>query len=155
MLEHAVLLLQPSNVLGRREILAGDTGEPIGYAQWRTPTGRLPWLGRGVFEVHEREDDPLLCSVRRCWSLLPWYEVCDAEDHRVGRILGSILRDRQEHRCAVRCPDGPGQVVYQTPAGQRLARVDRDRSGDRLTFESIIDHEPFVKMLLLGAVLLG
>ncbi len=114
-----------------------------------------PAAGRGVLEVHELEDEPLLCLVRRCWTLLPWHEVCDAECHRIGRMLGPVLQDRDERRCAVRCPDGPGQSVFQTPEGLLLARVDQEQEGARLTFETVIEKEPFVKMLLLGAVLLG
>ncbi len=100
------------------------------------------------------EDEPLLCTVQRCWTLLPWFEVCDAEDNTVGRVIGPVLEDREEQRCALLCPDGPGQEVFQTPGGLLLARLEREPEGDRLTFEAVIEREPFLKMLLLGATLL-
>jgi hypothetical protein len=154
MLEHPVLLVRPVDAAGRREVLVVDTGDPAGYARWRSPGRWRQWLTQGVLEVHELEDDPLLCTVRRCWTLLPWYEVRDADEHRIGRMLGSVLQDREDQRCAQRCPDGPGQSIFQGPTGLLLARVDREKEGTRLTFESVIEWEPFVKMLLLGAVLL-
>src|SRR5262245_15441402 len=106
MLEHAVLLLRPRVASGRREIRAGDTGDPAGYARWQNPEGWRRWLGRGVLEVHELEDEPLLCTVRRCWTLYPWYEVRDAEEHQVGRLLGAVIEDAEQRRCARRCWDG-------------------------------------------------
>lgn len=155
MLEHAVLLIARDKASSRREILAADRGEPIGYALWHVPRGWCRFLGRSVLAVHEREDDPLLCTIRRSWSLLPWYEVRDADDQRIGRMLGPVVQDGEEQRLALCCADGPRQALFQTPTGIPLARLEREQEADRLTFEAVIEKEPFMKMLLLGAVLLG
>ena len=146
---------RPGDATGRRAILAADTGEPTGHARWQAPAGWWRFLVRGVLQVRELEDEPLLCLVRRRWTLLPWYEVCDADEQRIGRILGPVLQDRDARRCATRCSDGPGQISFQTPEGILLARVDREPEGDRLTFETVIEKEPFVKMLLLGGGVAG
>lgn len=153
MLEHAALLVRPGDASGRRLILVADSGELAGFARWRTGGGwRL--LGPAVLEVREHEDEPLLCTLRRCWTLLPWYEVRDAEDHRIGRTLGAVIEDRDDCRFAVRREEGPGQCTFQSRDGTPLAQLSAETEGLRLTFAGIIEREPFVKMLLLGAVLL-
>jgi hypothetical protein len=108
-----------------------------------------------VVEVREWEDEPLLCSVRQPWEQLPWYEVLDALDQRVGRVLGTVLQDNRDQFLAVCCPRGRGLALVQTPGGLVLAQLTSEREGSRLTFAPFVAREPFLKMLLLGAALLG
>jgi hypothetical protein len=154
MLEQAALLLRPCAPSGRCVITAGD-GAVVGFAGWRHP-GRRWWrrLLPAVLEVREQEDEPLLCTLSRCLTLLPWYEVRDAEGHRVGRLLGSLIEDCHERRCAVRRDDPAGTSRFEGPDGCCLGRLSPDADGLCLTFDRAVEQEPFVKMLLLAAALL-
>jgi hypothetical protein len=151
MLEHSALLLRPPDGSGRGPILVADTGAAAGHTIWWSKRLALP--GRGIVQVHEQGDEPLLCTVFRRWSPLPWYEVYDAEDRRVGRVLGSVFQDQQDRLTAIRCPGGAGQVVIQSVAGPLLAQLRQETDGTWLTFAAAAAQEPFVKMLLLAAAL--
>jgi hypothetical protein len=157
MLEQRELLLPPA-AAPRRPILAGDSGAAVGFACWRpadsVPWWRRPW--RRVLEVHEQEDEPLLFTVRRCWTLLPRREVRDADGWRVGTLLGPLLEDDRGHRLAVRTWEAErGAGVFRSRRGVALAWAAPEGDALRLTFADAVADEPFVKMLLLGAALCG
>jgi hypothetical protein len=156
MLEEPVLLLGPSDTLMTRAVVSA-AGAPLGWARWRAPgPWWRRWLTRRVLEVHEHEDDPLLFTVRRCRTILPWHEVRDADGRRVGFLLGGRVGDRAGQRVAVRQRLGDGETqVFRTPDGRTLAEVSGDEGGLRLSFAPAVAHDPFAKMLLLAAVLLA
>ncbi len=95
-----------------------------------------PWwrvFGRDVLAVHEHEDEPLLFTVRRAWSLLPRREVRDADGQRVGSLLGRLVQDRYgQTLAAVQCGEDGG--VFRSPQQRTHGRVDRDgrRAAHRL-----------------------
>ena len=155
MLEGRELLLRPPDAGQVRAIMAADTGAAAGSARWRSPSGPRwrRWLGRRVLEVREAEDEPLLFTVRRCWTLLPRYEVRDADGVRLGFLVGPWVLDEWGLRRAVRRNEG-GAASFESPRGERLAEVRAEGGGRRVRFGDRLDGEPLVKMTLLAAELL-
>jgi hypothetical protein len=156
MLEESELLLRPRNGSALRAIVAADSGKPLGFARWN-PAERRPWwrwLVPGTLEVREQEDESLLFTLRRAWTLLAWYEICDADGVLLGRVIGRVVQDHEQRCFAVhQSEEQPGRTAFVSPAGLRLARLKNDADGIRLTFATEIEDEPFLKMLLLGAAL--
>jgi hypothetical protein len=156
MLEQPVLLLRPRKTSRRQAIVAADTGEPLGFARWPAGAENLWWplSGRPVLAVHEHEDEPLLFSVYRCWSLLPRREVCDADGHHVGILAGPQVRDRFGRRLAVLHREANRRTAsFLSPDGRSLGRVTAGADGVRVAFGPEVAGDPFAKMLLLAAAL--
>jgi hypothetical protein len=153
-LERKSLLLARRDSTGRRAILDADDATPVGSCQRRRRAGWWSSFTRPVVEVHEQQDDSLLFSVRRCWSLFSWYEVWDADDRAIGWHGGPLLLSRTGRRMAVREDEtGAGTSSYLAQNGKALARLNWQGDDVRLSFEDEIADEPFVKMLLLAAAL--
>jgi hypothetical protein len=154
MLEQRVLVVCPAEG-GLRPIVA-ETGLPLGYAWWRPR--RAPWwrLRPAVLAVHEQEDEPLLFTIRRWWPFLPWRELRDAEGRRVGYLRAGRIADRIGRLMARREKAAEnGACFFRFRDGRALAEVAVSEEGLRLAFAPAVEHDPFAKMLLLGAVLLG
>jgi hypothetical protein len=150
MLEQRVLLLRPREASASQAIVDGDTGAPLGSARWETEANGF-WrrrFGRAVLAVHEHEDEPLLFTIRRAWSLLPRREVRDADGHFVGSLLGRLVQDRYGQTVAA-LQNG----VFRSPQQRPLAELTSSADGLRVSFRADIAGEPFVKMLLLAAAL--
>ena len=156
MLEHRVLLVRPRSASGVRAIVDADSGKPLGFARWQTEAPRCWWrpFARSTLAVHEHEDEPLLCTIRHAWGLLPRCVVCDADGYPVGScsFTGRIIRDRYGRPLAAF--HGEGGTV-RSPTQRVLAEWTTAADGLRLTFRDDIAGEPFVKMLLLSACLVG
>jgi hypothetical protein len=150
MLEHRVLLVCRRSSPAVQPIVDGDNGAALGYARRQPETSHFwrRFFGGDVLEVHEQEDDPLLFTVRRAWSLLPRRDVFDAEGQPVGSFLGRLVHDRHG-RPVASLLDG----VFRSPYQRVLAELTVTTDGLRLTFGDDITGEPFVKMLLLAATL--
>ncbi|HTU89653.1 MAG TPA: hypothetical protein VMF69_06110 [Gemmataceae bacterium] len=151
MLEHRILLVRSRTpVPAVRDIVDGDSGAVLGYARWEPEPA--PWwrrlFGQGVLAVHEQEDEPLLLTIQRAWSLLPRRQVCDAEGQPVGALLGRLIHDRYGRLLAA-LENG----VFRAPDRRALAELSATAEGLRLTFSDDVAGEPFVKMLLLAAAL--
>jgi hypothetical protein len=153
MLEQRVLLLLPACDSATRAIVSADSGAPQGFAQWRPRKGAWWRLRPAVLAVHEDEDAPLLFTVRRWLALLPWREVRDAEGRRIGFLFGKWLSNRLGRRLARVERLDEGAYAFRQPNGRLLGEVRLGPEGARLTFASEVEHEPFVKMLLLAAAL--
>jgi hypothetical protein len=151
LLEQAVLLLDPPRPDGLR-LLRALSGQPVGFARPR----RRPWWCRWlppILAVHEQDDEPLLCTVRRRLALLPWREVLDADDEMVGTIALPWLMDRWS-RPAVEVRLGPpGKGVFLSLSGEELAEWTTPRGAMRLDIRESARNDPFLKMLLLAALL--
>jgi hypothetical protein len=156
MLEHHALLICCAAPSGMRRIVDADSGAPLGHARWEHP--RRPWwcpISRSVLAVHEYEDEPLLFTVRRCWSLLPRREVLDAEGASVGFLVGPLVYDCHGRQVAMRHKEiGATVHSYCTPYQRTLMEVSCVPKGGRLAFSTNIAGEPFLKMLLLAAALM-
>jgi hypothetical protein len=154
MLEHRVLLVRPRSASGMRAIVDGDSGKPLGFARWETgpPHSWRRLFTRTTLAVHEHEDEPLLCTIRRAWGLLPRCVVRDAEEHPVGScsFMGRIIRDCHGRLLAAfHSEDG----TVRSPTRRVLAEWTATADGLRIVFRDDIAGEPFVKMLLLCAAL--
>jgi hypothetical protein len=158
MLEHHVLLVRsrtasPTGATPEpqvRAIVDGDSGAVLGSARWETEPS--PWwrrmFSRSLLAVHEQDDEPLLFTIRRAWGFIPSREVCDADGHTVGTLIGRIIHDRHGRPLAV-LKNG----VFHDAGQHTLAELSSTPEGLRLTFGNGIAGEPFVKMLLLAAAL--
>ncbi len=88
MLEQQTILLFPPKSTRRWSIVHGDNRAPLGWAHW---TGG--YLSGHVLEVREQEEDPLVFTVRRAWSVLPRRLIHDAEGRYIGAVLGSRVEN--------------------------------------------------------------
>lgn len=156
MLEHRVLLVRPGSVSGVRAIVDGDSGKPLGFARWDMETPRCWWraFARPALAIHEHEDEPLLCTVRRAWGVLPRSVVRDADGQPVGScsFTGRLIRDRYGRNLAA-FHDADGTL--RSPTQRVLAELMTTEDGLRIAFDDVVAGEPFVKMLLLSACLVG
>lgn len=135
LLEQAVLLVRAE---ARRRVLLSAAGEVVGHAGWR----RDGWF-RWVLEVHEQDQSPLVCTIRRRLAWPSRREVRDAEGELVGFLTPGLILDRWE-RVALRFRDG----CFVGDHGLVLARW----CGERLELLDGVRHDPFAKMLLVAAV---
>ena len=155
MLEHATLLLRPADPSAAQAVADADTGAPLGFSR-RRPAGPWErWLGGGVLEVHEQEDDSLLCIIRRGWLRPHCRLVCDADGLGVGLVRGRRLEDRHGRLVGLRWPDAGGLgAVFRDPAGHALATLRPGRDGLAVCFTDAAG-DPFLRMLVLAASLQG
>jgi hypothetical protein len=135
LLEQAVLLVRAE---ARRRVLLSAAGEVVGHTAWR----RDGWFGWAL-EVHEQDQSPLVCTIRRRLAWPPRREVRDAESELVGFLAAGLILDRWE-RVAIRLRDG----CFVADHGLVLARW----CGERLELLDEVRHDPFAKMLLVAAV---
>jgi hypothetical protein len=150
MLEQRVLLVRPRTASALQAIVDGESGAPLGFVHWKAETPSFWWrlFGGCVLAVHEHEDEPLLFTLRRAWSLLPRREVRDAEDQPVGSLFGRLVHDRFGRPVAA-LQDG----LFRSPRRRILAELATTPEGLRIAFSPDIAGQPFVKMLLLAAAL--
>src|SRR5262245_8696869 len=141
MLEQDVLILPAGD---RGEALTGSPagraivapgGRPLGRARWVRPgTGRgWGWWRRAVLEVREHEDEPLVFTLRRCWTLAPWYEVRDADERTVGYLIGPLVQDRYLNKLALRRREG-ADSQFVGVGRCCLARVRPGPEGTQVQF---------------------
>lgn len=148
LLEQTTLRLLPGEDAGRR-LLHGDRG-PVGDARW---TGSGWWRGWPVLEVREVFDTPLVFTVCRT-GLLPRWQVCEAEGDCVGYLGRSAVFDRWGRIVLTRQVTAGQGLLRDALDRSDLARWTRGEAGVTLTFLPLARHDPYVKMMLLAAVLL-
>jgi hypothetical protein len=156
MLEQDELLIQPPDERGRWLIVASSAGEVAGYA---TLLPRPGWwaelLVPVVMAVRESGDEPLLLTLRRRWLLSAWHEVREAEEQRVGRVLGPVIQNASLIPCAYHRQEREGTARIENVQGATLARLHRHKMGLSLVFEPTLEEDPFLKMLLLASALVN
>jgi hypothetical protein len=149
MLEQQVLLVRPCTASAKQAIVDGESGMPLGFVRWKDELTSSWWpFGRCLLAVHEHEDEPLLFTLHRAWSLLPRREVRDAENQPVGSLFGRLIHDRFG-RPLGSLQDG----LFLSPRRRLLAELKITPEGLLLSFSPDIGGQPFVKMLLLAATL--
>jgi hypothetical protein len=158
MLEQPALLIRaPSQSAGptRQDIVHAESGTRVGFVRWQ-PTGWswLRWLVPPLALVHEVEDEPLLFTLQRVWSLEPRWEVRDADGHLVGSIAREFLLDRYGRCLAlVERTGDPARIRFRSPEGQELGQLARQGSEARLEFALPPEGDPFAKMVMLATAL--
>jgi hypothetical protein len=153
MLEQQLLVLRLQPTATSQTVVEAGTGAPLGFSRWRKARTWFQRLFVGdVLEVHEHEDEPLLFTVRRCWSFAARSLVWDADDMPVGVLDGTQLLDRLGRLFSVRQREGD-RVVFRTTTGCTVAEASPMAETVRLSFHSVVENQPFAKMLLLAAVL--
>lgn len=160
-----------------QEIADAETGQPQGYVYQTAPTSWWRrWLGPTVLAIHEADEEPLVCSLRRGWPLSATWEVCDADGNPLGLLhppLFPRVRARQPLLLISSFPESvPGRdrgiLAFLRPddgvefggrfldaQGGLLAQTDHSAAGHRLSYMARLEGEPILKMLLLAAVVSG
>ncbi len=161
MLEAASLLISPWQPDGGRSpgwsrpIADARTGASLGKACLAAPAGGawLDWLRGRRVEVLETDDAALLMTLARPWGLSRRWEVYDAEERRVGTIYPAFLLDGEGEHRAVIDGRGRGGKVFGA-AGELLAEYGPAAGrATQLAFAASLEPNPFLRMLLLAAVL--
>jgi hypothetical protein len=161
MLEQPTLLLHPwspASAPGPTRAITDPTdGRLLGTVRWTVPPARswFGWLRRPTLAVHESEDEPLVFTVRRLWSLAPRWEVSDADGHPV-----AILRRDWILTCFGDClawiqRESSHVARFCGPDGREVAQWHLSGGTQRLVFGLDIQEEPFIKMAVLGLVVCG
>lgn len=149
MLEACQLLIRDG--AKTRPIVDAASAAPLGFARWARPRS---WWQRGpLLEVREQQDSPLLFTVQRSWFPERSFQVRDAEGRVVGSVIGLYVKDRRGQRVARLCPEGDGGV-FKNGLNRELASWSIKTAGRELRFRDEVWTEPFIKMLLLAAVLI-
>ncbi len=120
---------------------AGGTGDLRGW----------PW---SILAIHEQEQSPLVCTIRRRFTFAARREVRDAEGELVGVLAGQWIRNRWE-RAVIRLEALGGRSC--PPRYQRAVAgaVLGEQGRPLLEFLPGVQHDPFAKMMLLAAVVVG
>jgi hypothetical protein len=159
MLERQTLLLRPWAPAGaeaRREVVDPETGTVLGFVRRRRGVDRGwgRWTAAPVLAVHEAGDEPLLCTVQPFWWFGRFWELREADGHRVATIHRREITDRWGRPLAVR-ESRPGDAVAWAahPGAEALATLTAGGDGLWLRFADTVAELPFVKMALLAAAL--
>jgi hypothetical protein len=164
MMEQSSLTLRPWTTPRRGEpggmvrAIVDEAGEAIGFV--RQPPPRIPrwlsWLSRRTIEVYEAPDGSLVFALRRAWGWRGGWQLLDADERLVGTLRGRVMLDGFGHFLAAMEPvDEAGRAQFLAFEGRQLGRYAVDGDGTQLIFAPALEGNPFAKMLLLGAVLVG
>jgi hypothetical protein len=136
-----------------RPVRDADSHEILG--QVREPTqgrrGLWSWLGGRNLQVCETEDASLIFTLQR--GLWRGWEVIDAEESLVGAVQRRTLLNEQGSLLAF-VEGGRGAGQFRTTDQELLATWQfLERDHYRLNFAVGPANNPFVRMVLLAAVL--
>jgi hypothetical protein len=161
MLEIASLLIHPWQYTGAvgwsRRVVEAATGAPVGRVRWLGPPERswFDWLRGQRLEVDETEDAALLMTLVRSWGLSRLWDVYDAEERRIGTIASPVLLDSDGGRRAYldRADRWHGRML--SPESRVVAEyAQHGHAATHLRFAGDLEANPFLRMLLLGCVLI-
>jgi hypothetical protein len=153
------LWTQPGQVAGLaaaawvRKIVAAR-GALLGFVHW---TCGPSWAGVRPerLEISETEDAALLMALEHGWFAWGQWRVVDAVNLHVGTVVGAHLLDDQGFRFATLWQEADGVRSIRASAGERYARIELTADGAHvLRFTEHGDVNPFLRMMLLGAVVL-
>ncbi len=161
MLEIASLLIHPwqySDADGwTRRVADAATAVRLGHIRWLGPRERswFAWLRGQRMAVLETDDAALLMTLVRSWGLTHCWDVYDAEERLIGTLAPPLLLDSEGGRRAYldRTDRDHGRLL--NPFARLLA--DYVRHSDQailLRFAPDLEPNPFLRMLLLGCVLI-
>jgi hypothetical protein len=115
------------------------------------------WLGLAPqrLEICESEDASLLATLEHGSLAFGHWHVLDAEQSRVGGIVGAHIIDERGFRLATLWDDGPGRSIIRGRSDRVFTRLETTAGGGTLIrFEENVDVNPFLRMVLLGACVL-
>src|SRR5262245_28295613 len=136
MLERSALLLRPQRTTLEPSAGAAPawvicdlaSGEVLGGAGWEAPNRWKwwRWLARPVLAVYETEDRALLLTVRQAGIWARYWEVWDADDHRVGVVAPTAVWNWYgEYLAAIEYAAPRATGYFRTPDGRTLASFTR------------------------------
>jgi hypothetical protein len=135
-----------------------ETGAVLGFVRRRAGGGRGwgVWTAAPVLAVYEAGDEPLLCTLQRFWWFGRFWELREADGHRVATLHRREIIDRWGRPLAVRESRPGGAVAWAaSPGALALASLTPTADGVRLRFADGVAGQPFVKMALLAAALVA
>ena len=161
MLESSSLLISPwQNDPSRggwiRPIADGDTAAALGLVCARAPAtySWLRWIRTQRLEVLEGDDAALLMTLISPWGLARSWHVQDAEERTVGTVYPLLLVDSEGGRRGFLDRTDPLHGRVLSTESRTLADYERKRNrGTLLRFAADLEPNPFLRMLLLAAVL--
>lgn len=139
-----------------RPIFDPDTGHRLGWVsfQGQFPPARWSWRDRPQLTILETDDGSELIRMNLSWFLIRRWSIIDAEDTAVGQIRGNILCDGLGRKFGeIILGPGPRRFHLRELTGREYAVGERRTDGD---FVQLVPPEvtnPFLRMILLGAVL--
>ncbi len=165
MLEHPALWLSaptaawppglPRTAPRLRRVLAADTREPLGHVAV-APGRWWPWPAGPRLAVYEAPDTSLLFTARRVGWLWPVTVVAEADGNAVAAVYGSYVSVPPRRVLAHHRRTAGGKAgAFALATGVVLARWETADGGTLVHFTADVGVEPFVKMGLLAAVLMG
>jgi len=160
MLEHGELVLRPwaparrAGAVIATRLICDACGDTLGFAVRRPAAAWLflLWSRPERIEVYETEDESLLLTASRGWANT--WMVRDAEGRLVGQLRDGYVYDGAAECLAVREP-APDRRERFVSGAEALAEWAANGDEVRLVFADRLDKEPFAKMVLLAAVLVG
>jgi hypothetical protein len=156
MLENSSLLLLPwtrAHEQWCRGVHDAADATPLGLVRWfGSKRSWLSWFPAYRLEFLETEDEALLMSLVRSWGFLRLWDLYDAEENRVGSIYPPVLLDAAGQRRGYLRLDNADRGEILDVGGKRLADFEGTQKL-RISFAAGLEANPFLRMLLLAAVL--
>jgi hypothetical protein len=163
MLDYTTLLIhpwtqsaQPDGSIAWIRQIAEIAGRPLGFVRLdrRSADSWFFWLRQLRLDVFETEDASHLMSLKRSWTLRTIWELHDAEERHVGYIYPKSLVASEGGMLGFLEFQGRGQGRILDHAGHALAQFSASEADEaRVTFTPAPEVNPFLRMLILGAVL--
>jgi len=120
-------------------------GQPIGRIHSHAVCWPWNWCWPTTWTIHELEQQPLVFSLQRPWSVVLRWEVRDADNRLVGRISHQLAWDRQE----VEVVRLDARQVFRSREEAELGTI----VGPCLQFGPVTIGQPFLRMLMLAILL--
>jgi len=125
----------------------------VGFAT-ATRLFQQPLFSRPAFEVYETEDASLLFSLCRPWLFSWTWDVFDAEVRHVGIIhRAQVFDGAANHLGVMNLASAGDRGNFTIGNGVELANFELRELEMQLNFCPAVDGEPFVRMILLAALL--
>jgi hypothetical protein len=139
----------------RRRVFSGLVRREVGHIV-EHPLRWWPWRVRAWVAAFELPDDSAVFSGRRAGWLPGDWDVFDADGKVVGMIRGPYLFAADGTLVgtqAVGQERHSGRIIDSD--ANAIARWQPERSGARIEFADALSEQPFIKMTIVIAVLIG
>jgi hypothetical protein len=138
-----------------RPVLDAASRQFLGFAAATPARGRaLAWFRRMGLEVYESDDASLLFRIYPPWLFSWTWDVFDAEQRHIGIIFRGMLFDTSGERFGLLSLSSAGdRGKFVNGSGVDLAAFELRDDDIYLHFRRSVEGQPFVRMILLGAVL--